>query len=265
MEQRPTEPDRDLVQAIYLGASSLADSPARRAYLQSACGDNPALLSQVEAMLAAQAEAERFFARGEQALKQLAVQHAIPEAVETPAPMVEEDLGIVSGTFKLLQKIGEGGCGVVYMAEQEKPIRRRVALKVIKLGMDTKSVIARFEAERQALALMDHPNIARVFEAGTTRLGRPYFVMELVKGIRITDYCDQNQLDTRERLELFLQVCHAIQHAHQKGIVHRDIKPSNILVTLHFPTAVAGTSYALTLKLDAAPAPCPTATITVIK
>ena len=233
MEQRPTEPDRDLVQAIYLGASSLADSPARRAYLQSACGDNPALLSQVEAMLAAQAEAERFFARGEQALKQLAVQHAIPEAVETPAPMVEEDLGIVSGTFKLLQKIGEGGCGVVYMAEQEKPIRRRVALKVIKLGMDTKSVIARFEAERQALALMDHPNIARVFEAGTTRLGRPYFVMELVKGIRITDYCDQNQLDTRERLELFLQVCHAIQHAHQKGIVHRDIKPSNILVTLH--------------------------------
>ena len=137
------------------------------------------------------------------------------------------------GRYKLLQQIGEGGCGVVYMAEQEEPVRRRVALKVIKLGMDTKSVIARFEAERQALALMDHPNIAKVLDAGATETGRPYFVMELVRGIKITEFCDHNNLTTRQRLELFMQVCHAIQHAHQKGIIHRDIKPSNILVTLH--------------------------------
>ena len=122
---------------------------------------------------------------------------------------------------------------MVYMAEQEEPVRRRVALKVIKLGMDTKQVIARFEAERQALALMDHPNIAKVLDAGATDTGRPYFVMELVRGIKITDYCDQNNLSTEERLELFIQICQAIQHAHQKGIIHRDIKPSNILVTLH--------------------------------
>jgi len=142
-------------------------------------------------------------------------------------------LGTRIGNHKLLQKIGEGGCGVVYMAEQEKPIRRRVALKIIKLGMDTKSVIARFEAERQALAMMDHPNIARVYEAGATDTGRPYFVMELVRGIKITDYADQNHLATSQRLDLFIRICQAIQHAHQKGIIHRDIKPSNILVTLH--------------------------------
>src|ERR1019366_720122 len=126
-----------------------------------------------------------------------------------------------------------GGCGMVYVAEQEQPVRRRVALKVIKLGMDTRQVIARFEAERQALALMDHPNIAKVLDGGATETGRPFFVMELVKGVRITDYCDRNNLSTAERLGLFVQVCHAIQHAHQKGIIHRDIKPSNILVTLH--------------------------------
>src|ERR1041385_5935070 len=137
------------------------------------------------------------------------------------------------GRYKILQRIGEGGCGNVYMAEQEEPIRRRVALKVIKLGMDTHSVIARFEADRQALALLDHPNIAKVLDAGATDTGRPYFVMELVRGVKITDYCDQHQLSTRERLDLFGQVCRAIQHAHQKGIIHRDIKPSNILVTLH--------------------------------
>jgi len=135
--------------------------------------------------------------------------------------------------YKILQKLGEGGCGEVYMAEQTEPVRRRVALKVIKLGMDTKQVIARFEAERQALALMDHPNIAKVLDAGATETGRPYFVMELVKGIRITDFCDQQHLSTSERLGLFTQVCQAIQHAHQKGIIHRDVKPSNILVTLH--------------------------------
>lgn len=145
----------------------------------------------------------------------------------------DASIGQTIGRYKVLQKIGEGGCGAVYMAEQEQPVRRRVALKVIKLGMDTKAVIARFEAERQALALMDHPNIARVLDAGATEVGRPYFVMELVRGIKFTDYCDQNHLNVRQRLELFTQICQAIQHAHQKGIIHRDIKPSNILVTLH--------------------------------
>ncbi len=145
----------------------------------------------------------------------------------------DEKPGDKIGHYKLLQQIGEGGCGVVYMAEQEEPVIRRVAVKVIKLGMDTKSVIARFEAERQALAMMDHPNIAKVLDAGATENGRPFFVMELVRGIKITDYCDQNKLSTEERLHLFIQVCNAIQHAHQKGIIHRDIKPSNILVTLH--------------------------------
>ncbi len=146
---------------------------------------------------------------------------------------VTEQTGDRIGPYKLREKIGEGGCGVVYVAEQEKPVRRRVALKVIKLGMDTRSVIARFEAERQALAMMDHPNIAKVLDAGATEAGRPYFVMELVRGIRLTDYCDQHNLSTKDRLDLFMKVCHAIQHAHQKGIIHRDIKPSNILVTLH--------------------------------
>ena len=147
--------------------------------------------------------------------------------------IAEEELNRRIGRYKILQKLGEGGCGVVYMAEQTEPVRRKVALKVIKLGMDTRQVIARFEAERQALALMDHPNIAKVLDAGTTDSGRPYFVMELVKGIRITEYCDQNHLATSERLNLFTQVCQAIQHAHQKVIIHRDIKPTNILVTLH--------------------------------
>jgi serine/threonine protein kinase len=137
------------------------------------------------------------------------------------------------GNYKILQQIGEGGCGVVYMAEQERPVRRRVALKVIKLGMDTKQVVARFEAERQALAVMDHPNIAKVFDAGATDTGRPYFVMELVRGVPITRFCNERQLSLRERLDLFIQVCRAIQHAHQKGVIHRDIKPSNILVTLN--------------------------------
>src|ERR1039458_4764664 len=145
--------------------------------------------------------------------------------------VVTEKPGDHIGRYKLLEKIGEGGCGIVYMAEQTEPIRRRVALKIVKLGMDNKQVIARFEAERQALALMDHLNIARVLDAGATDTGRPYFVMELVRGIKITDYCDQHNLSTKERLDLFIQVCHAVQHAHQKGIIHRDLKPSNILVT----------------------------------
>src|SRR4051812_45153164 len=146
---------------------------------------------------------------------------------------IAEQPGTIIGPYKLLEQIGEGGFGLVFMAEQERPVRRRVALKVIKPGMDTKQVIARFEAERQALALMDHPNIAHVLEAGATESGRPYFVMELVRGIPITEFCDQNRLCIDERLKLFTTVCQAVQHAHQKGIIHRDIKPTNVLVTLH--------------------------------
>src|SRR5262249_40957804 len=147
--------------------------------------------------------------------------------------------GTAIGPYKLLEQIGEGGFGVVFMAEQQQPLRRKVALKVLKPGMDTKQVVARFEAERQALALMDHPNIAHIHDAGATSSGRPYFVMELVRGIPITAFCDQNHLTVRERLELFVSVCQAVQHAHQKGIIHRDLKPTNVLVTLHDDKAVA--------------------------
>ncbi|MGH7970640.1 MAG: serine/threonine protein kinase, partial [Limisphaerales bacterium] len=152
--------------------------------------------------------------------------------IGTNGPGSGEGPGNVIGRYKLLQQIGEGGFGLVFMAEQQEPVRRMVALKIIKAGMDTKEVIARFEAERQALALMDHPNIARVLDGGTTSSGRPYFVMDLVKGTPITEFCDQNQLSTEARLRLFLQVCAGLQHAHQKGLIHRDIKPSNVLVTV---------------------------------
>jgi serine/threonine protein kinase len=195
----------------------------RAAYLQEACAGDAALRARVEGLLKAQNEAGSF-------MEEPAAQGRKTIVLTLPP---DEKPGDKIGHYKLLQQIGEGGCGIVYMAEQEEPVRRRVALKVIKLGMDTKSVIARFEAERQALAMMDHPNIAKVLDAGATDTGRSFFVMELVRGIKITDYCDQNKLSTDERLHLFIQVCNAIQHAHQKGIIHRDIKPSNILVTLH--------------------------------
>src|SRR5208337_4561021 len=148
-------------------------------------------------------------------------------------PRLSERTGSRIGLYKLLQKIGEGGMGTVWMAEQTQPVRRKVAVKLIKPGMDSAQVIARFEAERQALAMMDHPNIAKVHDAGTTASGRPYFVMELVKDIAITKYCDQEHLTPKERLELFIPVCQAVQHAHQKGIIHRDLKPSNVLIALY--------------------------------
>src|SRR5262249_1164689 len=141
--------------------------------------------------------------------------------------------GTVIGPYKLLQQIGEGGMGTVWMAEQAQPVQRKVAIKVIKAGMDSRQVIARFEAERQALALMDHPNIARVLDAGAIGSGRPYFVMELVKGVPITKYCDEHHLTPQQRLELFVPICQAVQHAHQKGIIHRDLKPSNVMVCLY--------------------------------
>ena len=154
-------------------------------------------------------------------------------AVTIASPPIAERPGTRIGPYKLHQEIGEGGMGIVYMAVQKEPVRRKVALKIIKPGMDTREVVARFAAEKQALAMMDHPNIAKVHDAGTTESGRPYFVMELVNGVTLTQYCDDNNLTTRQRLELFVSICHAVQHAHQKGIIHRDVKPSNILVTLH--------------------------------
>ncbi len=204
---------------IFEQALDIEPAADRLPFVKGACGGDAALCARVLALLQAHGTDAGF----------------LPDEPEggATAVSVSEKPGDRIGHYKLLEQIGEGGCGVVYMAEQEEPIRRRVAFKVIKLGMDTKQVIARFEAERQALALMDHPNIAKVLDAGATDTGRPYFVMELVRGIRITDYCDQNNLSTKERLNLFVQICHAIQHAHQKGIIHRDIKPSNILVTLH--------------------------------
>ena len=198
----------------------------RAAFLDGACAGNPALRERVEELLQVDEKAVAFMET-----RAGGFSHSTPFL--RPAAISTEKPGDQIGRYQLIEQIGEGGCGTVYLASQEKPVRRLVALKVIKLGMDTKSVIARFEAERQALAIMDHPNIAKVLDAGATESGRPYFVMELVGGVKITDYCDQNSLSTRERLELFTQVCQAIQHAHQKGIIHRDIKPSNILVALH--------------------------------
>ena len=202
----------------------------RETFLQKACVQDAELLRQVETLLRNSGIADHW-------LKDDPREGERPREPERPDPTavlpITEKAGDRIGRYKLREKVGEGGCGVVYVAEQEEPVRRRVALKVIKLGMDSKSVVARFEAERQALAMMDHPNIAKVLDAGATDTGRPYFVMELVRGIRITDYCDQNNLSTGERLDLFIKVCQAVQHAHQKGIIHRDLKPSNILVTLH--------------------------------
>src|SRR5262245_45160203 len=188
------------------------------AFLDGACGSDAALRARVDNLLKSHAHAGSFLRK--------------PLAATVDEPISERP-GTVIGPYKLLQQIGEGGMGVVYMAEQDRPVRRKVALKIIKPGMDSKQVIARFEAERQALAMMDHTNIARVFDAGTTESGRPYFVMELVHGVPITEYCDANKLTPRQRLELFVPVCQAIQHAHQKGIVHRDVKPSNVLVTMY--------------------------------
>jgi serine/threonine protein kinase len=207
----------------------------RAAYLDKACADDPSLRQRLEELLRVHQDAITFLENKAPAPQKSPKGAEVPGATIRLSISPAEKAGDRIGRYKLLQQIGEGGCGVVYMAEQEEPVRRRVALKVIKLGMDTKQVIARFEAERQALALMDHPNIAKVLDAGATDTGRPFFVMELVRGIKITDYCDENNLSTEERLKLFTQVCQAVQHAHQKGIIHREIKPSNILVTVSEP------------------------------
>jgi eukaryotic-like serine/threonine-protein kinase len=206
---------------IFSAAQELGSLEEQRAFVKGACGSDDSLRHAVEGLLEAYAEAEGF------------IPQRLAESPGVTGNAYDEKPGTVIGRYKLLEKIGEGGMGVVYMAEQEEPVRRRVALKIIKLGMDTQQVVARFEAERQALALMDHPNIAKVLDGGATDTGRPYFVMELVQGVPITEFCDKNRLSAEERVKLLIPVCQAIQSAHQKGIIHRDLKPTNILVTLN--------------------------------
>src|SRR5438552_6931070 len=222
-------PDREI--AIFNGALQLP--PAQRtAYLAIACAADSSLRERIEKLLKVHEDAGSFLAEARERPAESSPAQP-PEQTIALGSLAGEKEGDLIGRYKILQEIGEGGGGVVYMAQQEEPVKRRVALKVIKLGMDTRQVIARFEAERQALALMDHPNIAKVLDAGATETGRPFFVMELVRGIKITEFCDEKSVPTADRLKLFAQVCQAIQHAHQKGVIHRDIKPSNILVTVN--------------------------------
>jgi WD40 repeat protein/serine/threonine protein kinase len=218
------------LKAVFDHALEIESAVDRKAYLDQACADDPDARQKVEALLAAYQEAGSFLESGPPGLDGT---HTVEQ------PPITEGPGSLIGSYKLLQRIGEGAFGIVYMAQQREPVRRKVALKIIKPGMDTQQVVARFEAERQALAMMDHPNIARVFDGGATDSGRPYFVMELVKGVPITEYCDKNDLSTAERLGLFITVCQAVQHAHQKGVIHRDLKPTNIMVTLHDGQPVA--------------------------
>jgi serine/threonine protein kinase/tetratricopeptide (TPR) repeat protein len=200
----------------------------RSAYLDGACGEDAPLRARVDALLAAEAKAGNFLRSAESD----SCSAKATQGCAQPGHIIEQ-AGQSIDRYKLLEQLGEGGFGTVWLAEQREPVKRRVALKIIKLGMDTKQVIARFEAERQALALVDHPNIAKVFDGGATDSGRPYFVMEYIRGVPILEYCDTEKLDTKARLKLFIHVCHALQHAHHKGIIHRDIKPSNVLITLH--------------------------------
>ena len=212
--------------SVFNKARCLTAPEERAAYLRQVCGDDSQSMQRVLELLRIY-EQEKSFLESP----------AVPPVSAVDQPICEHP-GTVIGPYKLMEQIGEGGMGLVFVAEQQHPVRRKVAVKVIKPGMDTREVIARFEAERQALALMEHANIARVFDAGVTGSGRPYFAMELVRGVCITQFCDENRLTPRERLKLFVHVCQAVQHAHQKGIIHRDLKATNILVTLHDGTPV---------------------------
>jgi eukaryotic-like serine/threonine-protein kinase len=217
-EWRPLHSLKSSLREIFADAAEIVDPAGRTLFLDRACQDDRALRERVERLLAADTQAGNFLRSS---------------GDTTTRALISEKPGDLIGRYRLIESIGRGGGGVVYLAEQEEPVRRRVALKVLKLGMDTQSVVARFGAERQALAMMEHPNIAKVLDVGATETGRPFFVMELVSGLRLDDYCNLRDLSLPERLELFIPVCHAVQHAHQKGIVHRDLKPSNILVTEH--------------------------------
>src|SRR5579872_6938674 len=211
----------DKAKSIFLAALEFASEDERQEYLKETCGEDASLRREVDDLLSHHGKLGTF------------LQSPVRATDVTNDELSGVRPGTVIGSYKIMEQIGEGGMGLVFVAEQHHPVRRKAALKVIKPGMDSRQVIARFEAERQALALMDHPNIAKVLDGGETSSGRSYFVMELVKGVPITEYCDQNQLIPRERLELFISVCNAIQHAHQKGVIHRDIKPSNVLVASH--------------------------------
>jgi WD40 repeat protein/serine/threonine protein kinase len=214
-------------EAIFKVACQIPTSAARADYLNQVCGDDPARLDRMRALLRVHDEESRFL---------ISPPPGIAATLDTPSP--KESVGSHIGPYKLLEQIGEGGMGLVYMAEQQRPVRRLVALKLVKPGMGSTQVIVRFEAERQALALMDHPNIAKVLDAGTTETGHPYFVMELVRGMPVNEFCDQKRLTVRERLQLHIGVCQAVQHAHEKGVIHRDLKPTNVLVTMHDSVAV---------------------------
>ncbi|MBK1878358.1 serine/threonine-protein kinase [Pelagicoccus mobilis] len=217
---------------LFDAARAISDPVERSRYLTENCEDKD-LRHRLESMLESSGDVDAFFDEGAEALNITQVAQELKKAPED-----EETVGVRIGRYRLIQRLGDGGCGVVYLAEQEEPVRRAVALKIIRLGMESKRVISRFEAERQALAMMDHPNIARVFDAGQTSSGSPYFVMEHVRGEALTHYCRDHHLGIIDRLELFIKVCHAIQHAHQKGIIHGDIKPSNIIVSEHDGKAV---------------------------
>jgi serine/threonine protein kinase len=218
--------------ALFFAALHITDGEERKDFLDRVCRDDPALRGTIEDLLALEEAGDQLVERGFAAIAHSGeALHTIPaDAGIGDSGMIDERIGTRIGPYTLLESLGKGGCGEVYLAGQTEPVKRQVALKVIKLGMDTQSVIRRFNAERRALAMMDHPNIARVLDAGSTILGRPYFVLELVRGVRITDYCNQHGSSLRQRVELLIEVCHAIQHAHQKGIIHRDIKPSNVLI-----------------------------------
>lgn len=221
-----TEESTD-IKVIFSEALAIEDLGERKVYLDEVCKGNRKLRIEIEDLLDAHVEAGDF----------LKVPSVEANATLNGPPSIESP-GTKIGRYELLELIGEGGMGLVYLAQQKEPVKRRVALKIIKPGMDSKEVIARFEAERQALALLDHPNIAHVFDAGTTDTGRPYFVMEYVRGMSITRYCDERRLDVEQRFRLFQEVCEGVHHAHQKGIIHRDIKPSNILISIHGDQAV---------------------------
>src|SRR5262245_46023736 len=222
----PMSDPEDHLMTVFTAALDCGSAAERDAYLDRACAGDPGLRGRVEALLRAHARAGGFLGRAD------------PEGAGGPEPVAGRGTpaaglapgAVVAGRYKLLERVGEGGMGEVWMAEQTEPVRRKVALKLIKPGMDSRAVLARFDAERQALALMDHPNIAKVLDAGTTEDRRPFFVMELVRGVPITRFCDERKLTPRQRLELFVPVCQAVQHAHQKGVIHRDLKPANVLV-----------------------------------